>query len=102
MSDRIQFVPRRQIRARFREGWQLIPSYEYDYSDWAVLMALPTVAPRPSPDRLDRMMRPWISRDRVLSNRRAGSISGNPKRQEAFKARMDKRAAKLALEWAQV
>ena len=96
----LEFIPRAELKSRLRAGWQLLPGHEYDTSDWAILMVLHEGAPRPSPEKLDRIMMPWIIRDRIISTRRAGGISGNIKRAHWRAARDAKRAARMLLEYA--
>lgn len=62
-------------------------------------MVLPKDAVRPSEEKLDRMMVPWVIRARILNNRKAGGISGNLKRDAHRQVANAKRAQRL-LEWA--
>lgn len=51
----IEFVPRKQLATKLREGWRLVPGHEYNPSDWAILVWLPDVS-TPIPAQLVRQI----------------------------------------------
>lgn len=54
------FATRKELLAKFKEGWRLLPPEQHDYrsDDWAILVVMPTY-PRPASDE---EMQEWVRR----------------------------------------
>lgn len=52
------FATRKELLAKFREGWRLVEGHSYRSDDWAILVVMPTY---PKPVELAEMLR-WVRR----------------------------------------
>jgi hypothetical protein len=52
------FATRKELLAKFKEGWRLLDGHPYRSDDWAILVVMPTY-PKPVP--LAEMLR-WVRR----------------------------------------
>ena len=39
----VSYAPRAHVAAWLRKGWRLVPGHDYEPSEWAVVMILPTI-----------------------------------------------------------
>lgn len=50
------FATRKELLAKFKEGWRLVEGHDYRSDDWAILVVMPTY-PKPASDE---EMREWM------------------------------------------
>ncbi len=73
--DALEYIPRRELVDRLRDGWRLVNSHEYTLHDYAILMQPPPAVFQMDERRIRQIDAKFAPRRACASNRSQGATS---------------------------